>query len=139
MSDEELIGPEVPYLSVIGALMYLASHTRPDITFVVNLLARYSSSPTRRHWNGVKHIFRYLQGAMDMGLYYPYVCEDELIGYADTGYLSDPHNGKFQMGYIFTYGGTTIFWRSMKQSITAHLQIIPRSSLFMRQAENVYG
>ena len=26
-SDEELLGPEVPYLSAIGALMYLASHT----------------------------------------------------------------------------------------------------------------
>ena len=36
-------------LDVIGALMYLANYTRPDITFAVNLLARYSSSPTRRH------------------------------------------------------------------------------------------
>ena len=31
MDDEELLGPEVPYLSAIGALMYLASHTRHDI------------------------------------------------------------------------------------------------------------
>ena len=46
---EELLGPEVPYLSVIGALMYLATCTRPDIAFSVNLLARYSSAPTRRH------------------------------------------------------------------------------------------
>lgn len=53
-SDEELLDPEVPYLSAVGALMYLACHTRPDIAFAVNLLARYSSSPTRRHWNGVK-------------------------------------------------------------------------------------
>ena len=40
MDDDELLGPEVPYLSAIGALMYLASHTRPDISFSVNLLAR---------------------------------------------------------------------------------------------------
>ena len=50
-------GPEVPYLSAIGALMYLASHTRHDISFAVNLLARYSSSPKRRHWTGIKQIF----------------------------------------------------------------------------------
>ena len=62
--DEELLGPEVPYLSAIGALMYLASHTRPDIAFAVNLLARYSSCPTRRHWNDVKHILRYLKGGL---------------------------------------------------------------------------
>ncbi|GJU80202.1 retrovirus-related pol polyprotein from transposon TNT 1-94 [Tanacetum coccineum] len=49
--DEEILGPEVPYLSVIGASMFLAGHTRPDITFSLNLLARYSSCPTRRHWN----------------------------------------------------------------------------------------
>ena len=79
MDDEELLGPEVPYLSAIGALMYLASHTRPDISFSVNLLASYSSCPTRRHWNGVKHILRYLRCTMDMGLYYPNVPKAELI------------------------------------------------------------
>nr|KYP58981.1 Retrovirus-related Pol polyprotein from transposon TNT 1-94 [Cajanus cajan]KYP59002.1 Retrovirus-related Pol polyprotein from transposon TNT 1-94 [Cajanus cajan] len=52
--DEEIICLEVAYLSAIGALMYLANYTRPDIAFVVNLLARYSSSPIRKHWNEVK-------------------------------------------------------------------------------------
>ena len=47
--NEDILGPEVPYLSAIGALMYLANNSRPDISFAVNLLARYSSSPTRRH------------------------------------------------------------------------------------------
>ena len=73
--------------------MYLASHTRPDISFAVNLLARYSSSPTRRHWIGVKQIFRYLRGTMDMGLYYSLSSKSGLVGYADAGFLSDPHNG----------------------------------------------
>ena len=47
--DEEILGPEVPYLSEIGALLYLAQCTRPDISFAVNLLARFSSAPTHRH------------------------------------------------------------------------------------------
>ena len=68
--NEEILDPEVPYLSAIGALMYLANNTRPDIAFAVNLLSRYSSAPTRRHWNGVKHILRYLRGTNDMGLYF---------------------------------------------------------------------
>ncbi|GAA0151652.1 hypothetical protein LIER_37326 [Lithospermum erythrorhizon] len=109
-NNEELFGPEVPYLSAIGALMYLASHTRPDISFDVNLLARYSSAPTRRHWNGVKQILRYLRGTMDMGLFYSNTSKLELIGYADAGYLSDPHNGRSQTGYLFTSSGTAISW-----------------------------
>ena len=49
---EEILGSEFLYLSLIGALMYLANSTRPDIAFAVNLLARHSASPTKRHWVG---------------------------------------------------------------------------------------
>jgi hypothetical protein len=38
--EEKILGPKITYLSVIGALMYLANCTRLDIAFVVNLLAR---------------------------------------------------------------------------------------------------
>ena len=69
---EEMLKAEVPYISTIGVLLYLAQCTRPDISFAVNLLARHSSAPTRRHWIGVKTIFRYLRGTIDMGLFYPY-------------------------------------------------------------------
>jgi hypothetical protein len=46
---EEVLGEENSYLSVIGALMYLANNTRPNITFVGNCLARHSVAPTIRH------------------------------------------------------------------------------------------
>ncbi|KAL6322691.1 hypothetical protein AAG906_015377 [Vitis piasezkii] len=44
---EELLGLKVPYLSAIGALMYLANCTHPNIAFSVNLLARYNSHKGR--------------------------------------------------------------------------------------------
>ena len=68
--DEELLGPKVPNLRAIGALMYFATCTRLDIVFSVNLLARYGSARTRRHWNGIKHILHYLCGTNDMSLFY---------------------------------------------------------------------
>ena len=67
---EELLGPKVPYLNAIGALLYLANCTHSNIALSINLLARYSSAPTRRHWSGIKHILRYLCGTTDMGLFY---------------------------------------------------------------------
>ena len=126
--EEEILEPEVPYLSAIGALLYLAQCTRPDISFAVNLLARYSNALTRRHWNGVKDIFRYLKGTTDLGLFYtrespsvaaPYRprIDSRLVGYADAGYLSDPHRACSQTGYVFTVGDTAIYWRSTKQSL----------------------
>ena len=47
--DEELLATEVPYLSVIRALMYVTNCTKPDIAFAVNLLARHSTAPTKCH------------------------------------------------------------------------------------------
>lgn len=47
--NEEILGPKVPYLSGIGALMYLANSTKCDVAFSVNLLARCCSSFTLRH------------------------------------------------------------------------------------------
>ena len=38
--DEELLGPEVPYLNAIGALMYLANCTRSDIPFFCQFISK---------------------------------------------------------------------------------------------------
>ena len=100
---EELLGPKVPYLSVIAALMYLANYTRLDIAFFINLLARYSFAPTRRHWNGIKHVLRYLRGTTDVGLFYLNESKQKLLGYADVGYLSYPHKAISQSRYVLNY------------------------------------
>ena len=116
---EELLGPEVPYLSAIGALMDLATCTRPYIVFPVNLLARYSYAPTRWHWNGIKHILRYLKGTSDMGLFYSKESKQQLLGYADAGYLSNPHKARSQIEYVFCCNGAAISWKSVKQTMVA--------------------
>lgn len=81
------------------------SHTRPDISFSLNLLARYSSSPTRMHWTGIQSILRYLRGTMDIGIYYTKESKLIWVGYVDAGYPSDAHTARSQTGYVFTCGG----------------------------------
>ncbi|KAD4585160.1 hypothetical protein E3N88_22761 [Mikania micrantha] len=135
-NGEEVLGSEVPYLSAIGALMYLTNCTRPDISFAVNLLARFSSAPTKRHWNGIKHIFRYLRGTTDLGLFYPNDSKEELVGYADASYLSDPHKARSQTGYVFLNGGTAISWRSQKQTLLATSSNHAKLLHYMKPLEN---
>ena len=48
-NGKQLLSLEVPYLSAIGALMYLANCTPLGISFFVNLLSMYSFSQTQRH------------------------------------------------------------------------------------------
>ncbi|XP_074347431.1 secreted RxLR effector protein 161-like [Apium graveolens] len=116
---EEVLGPEIPYLGAICALMYLANNTRTYIAFAVNLLVRFSSAPMDRHRNGIKQIFHYLRGIIDFGLLFPKNSTSQLIGFADARYLSDPHFGKSQTGYVFTYFGVAISRKSKKQTIVA--------------------
>ena len=55
-----------------------------------------------------------------MGLFYSYGSDNSgLVGYADAGYLSDPHKARSQTGYVFCFNGTTISWRSTKQTLVA--------------------
>ena len=126
---EEKLGPTIPYLSAIGALRYLADNTRPDISFAVSLLSRFTHDPTKRHWVGVKQTFRYLHGTTDLGLFYSDTSKSStVVGYADAGYQSDPHACKSQSGYVFTSGGTAFSWRSTKQTLVTtssnHAEII---------------
>ena len=115
-------------MSVIGALLYLSNYIKPDIAFAINLLERFSASPTRRHWNGINHIFQYLQGSQDLGLLYTRNQDMKLVGYLDAGYIFNPHNSRSQTGYAFLCGGTKISWRSIKQTMVTtssnHSEII---------------
>lgn len=56
---------QLPYQSLIGALMYLSISTRPDITHAVNYLSQFNTNYDIQHWNAVKRMLRYLKGTSD--------------------------------------------------------------------------
>ena len=54
-----------------------------------------------------------------MSLFYSRESKQQLLGYADAGYLLDPHKGRSQIGYVFNCNGTAISWRFVKQRMVA--------------------
>ena len=137
--DEEVLGPEVPYLSAIGALMYLANCTRPDIAFEVNLLARYSAAPTRRHWVGVKTILRHLQGTQNLGLWFPKNQFPTMVGYVDAGYMSDPHKPDHRLVLSFSVVEQPFPSGLWNRPWLPHRPTTQRELLCMRLHKNVFG
>ena len=86
---------------------------------VLGRIARYSYAPTLRHWNDIKHILWYLQGTIDIGMFYSKESKQQLLGYADAGYLLDPHKAKSQTWYVFNCNGIAISRRSFSQTMWA--------------------
>jgi hypothetical protein len=52
---------QLRYSQIIGSLMYLASATRPDISFAVSKLSRFDSNLGDDHWHALKRVLRYLK------------------------------------------------------------------------------
>ncbi|GKF53476.1 hypothetical protein Tco_0160386 [Tanacetum coccineum] len=55
---------------MVGSFMYLTT-SRPDLVFDVCMCARYQASPTKKHLEALKRVFRYLRGTINWGLWYP--------------------------------------------------------------------
>jgi hypothetical protein len=104
---------QLRYSQMIGSLMYLASVTRPAISFVVSKLSRFTSNPADDHWRMLERVMHYLVGTMDYGIYYsgyPAVVER----YSDANWIYDVDELYATSGYVFTLGGGAVSWRSCK-------------------------
>ncbi|GJW39247.1 zinc finger, CCHC-type containing protein [Tanacetum coccineum] len=61
---------QLEYSWVIACLMYEITCTRPNITFVVGKLSRYTSNPSAHHWQAIQGALKYLKKTMDYSLTY---------------------------------------------------------------------
>ena len=116
--NKNFIGFEVLYLSASIALMYLVNNIKLNIAFSLNLWARYSFSPIKRYWNRTKCILRYLVGTNHTSLFYSNKSNFDLVGFAYSRYLSDPHKNRSQTNDLFTSEGIVISWWFKKRTIT---------------------
>ncbi len=118
VDSKELFDQNI-YQSAVGCLLYLSTSTRPDISFAVSNVAKYSSEPTRKHWTAVKRILRYLMGTATLGLMYTARSPDDLHGYSDSDWAGDLDDRKSTSGYMFLLSGAPVSWRSKKQTTVA--------------------
>ncbi|MBW0502544.1 hypothetical protein O181_042259 [Austropuccinia psidii MF-1] len=56
--------------SAIGTLMYISGGSRPEITYSVHMLARFSSCPNKSHWLALNNLSGYLLHHQDQCLRY---------------------------------------------------------------------
>lgn len=81
---------KVPYLSIVGSLMYVTFCIRLDLTRAVTVVTWFMSDPRKINWETVKWIMQYLKGTTNICLVYgANIQNNDLVGYADLNHGGD--------------------------------------------------
>ena len=119
LSREELDRiQKLPYRSLIGCLLYLATGTRPDIAFAVQQLSQFLDSYTEIHWNAAIRLVRYLKGTRDLKLHLGGTNQIELLGFTDSDHANAPDRRSVG-GYGWSLGSGLCSWSVKKQKTVA--------------------
>ncbi|GJZ50475.1 hypothetical protein Tco_0604665 [Tanacetum coccineum] len=125
---------------MVGSLMYLTA-SRPDLVFVVCICARYQASPTKKHFEAIKRVFRYLRGTINWGLWYPKDTAMALMTYADADHAGCQDTHRSTSGSAQFLGDKLVSWSSKKQKITTisttKAEYIAMSGCYKMAEENV--
>ena len=112
------------YRRVIGKLNFLEQSTRGDISYATHMLARFCSNPKVEHGNAARWLGRYLLGTKDKGLIMrpdptkglELYCDADFAGAWDPELAGeDIDTARSRHGYILTYAGVPILWKSQMQ------------------------
>ncbi|XP_050918331.1 uncharacterized mitochondrial protein AtMg00810-like [Lathyrus oleraceus] len=101
------------YRSMIGSLIYLTT-SRPYITFVVGVCARYQAEPKVSHINQVKRILKYVNGTCDYGMLYSHDSNSMSVRYCDAYWTGSAYDRKSTSGGCFFLGNNLISWFGKK-------------------------
>ena len=103
------------YRSIVGALIYCAVSTRPDISYAVGMLSRAMHCPTPELLDEAERVLTYLHLHRDVGLTYGTDARD-LMAYTDSDFAS---NTRSTSGWLIMWHTAAITWGSKQQATVA--------------------
>lgn len=107
------------YQSAMGRLIYLATHSRPDIAFGVARLCAFMHNPTEDHVVVLKRIIRYLKETVDYRLIFSR-SEPKTVIYCDADYANNLVTSHSVTGVATFVFGNLVDWFSRKQRRVAN-------------------
>ncbi|XRB21929.1 retrovirus-related Pol polyprotein [Pseudoscourfieldia marina] len=105
----------------VGAILYAAVISRPDLSSTVRAMSHVMSKPPSNFEACKKHVLRYLSGTINRGIKYNTNSNVplKLIGYCDASWGDNHENRRSTSGYIFFLNGGPISWASYLQTTVA--------------------
>jgi hypothetical protein len=102
------------YQSLVGALLYCATNTRPDVAYSVGMLCRAMARPTETLMLDARRVLCYLHTTRHLGLRYA-PRATRLYGMSDSDWAVKHSTS----GYVFMLSHAAISWASKKQPSVA--------------------
>ena len=106
----DLLGKSVDsslYRSMIGSLLYLTA-SRPDISYSVEVCARYQANPKESHMIALKRIIKYVKTTADFDVWCSKDTNNVLAGYSGTDWAENADDRKTTSRGCFYVGNNLV-------------------------------
>ena len=104
------------FMSVIGALLWMAGGTRPDLTYAVSTLARFCSNPGRAHVKVLMHLLSYVSRTRARVLLLRPDMTREVDIYSDASWAA---KHSVSGGLVLYLGILVAWWSRLQKSVAA--------------------
>ena len=134
------------YRKAIGELLFTMVTTRPDISYPVLKLSKFSNFPSEIHYLAIKTIFRYLRNTSEDGILFwrqktlntaelpdvppprlfhlknPKLQQnpEEITAFVDANWAQDKNSRKSITGMAILYAGALVYYKTKYQSTISH-------------------
>lgn len=99
------------YMSLVGAYLWLANVSRPELSYISGQLARFVSNPAMSHYKAALRVLIYLRGSSAQTLTYCPSAHSSLRAFVDSDWAI-----KFSIsGGVIEFMGCAIHWLSRSQ------------------------
>ena len=102
------------YRRLVGRLIYL-TNTRPELGYIVHILARFMQKPLLPHWDAAIRVVRYLKGCPAQGIVLKANDSLQISAYCDSDWSSCPTSRRSLSAYFIFLGDSPVIWRPKKQ------------------------
>lgn len=104
----------IPYRNLLGCLSFLASRTRPDISYAVNILSQFQSEPGLVHWHGLLNLLGYVwhtkNEKLTLSCHLP-----QIISFSDADFAANRDDRISVGGQLVCLGDSPISWKTFKE------------------------